>query len=468
MDTIAAPITPPGHSAVAVIRASGPGCQRAIAELLERSTDVINEPRKLVFTPLFDRLHSAERQILDHVLAAFFPGPNSFTGEDCVEFQLHGSPFLVARILENLQHLGIRMARPGEFSERAFLNGRMDLSQAEAVADLIAAETAAQARVATEQLEGKLARAIQNLGEPLRNLLAEVEANIDFPEEGIEPESYEGWNKTLSSTTSAIEEYLSTFSFGRLVRDGARVVLVGLPNAGKSSLLNRLLGEQRAIVTPIPGTTRDTIEERISLDGLLVRLIDTAGLQDESATARVLDPVEEIGVRLSWKQLAEAELVLFVFDATADFADQRELITRIQSTGRSLIALANKKDLSTQDTESRLIKQTTALDLPPPLFISALTGAGIDQLREAIVKALVTAKNSPSSTVIITNQRHYDALKLAAQALLDATQAVADRAAPELIALHLREALGALTEIVGVTYTEDILGRIFSKFCIGK
>jgi tRNA modification GTPase len=468
VDTIAAPITPPGHSAVAVIRASGPGCQRAITELAERSAEVINEPRKLVFTPLFDRLHSSEQQILDHALAAFFPAPNSFTGEDCVEFQIHGSPFLVARLLENLQHLGVRMARPGEFSERAFLNGRMDLSQAEAVADLIAAETAAQARVATEQLDGKLARAIQTLGEPLRNLLAEVEANIDFPDEGIEPQSYQGWNETLCFTNAAIEEYLSTFSFGRLVRDGARVVLVGLPNAGKSSLLNRLLGEQRAIVTPIPGTTRDTIEERISLDGLLIRLIDTAGLQDESATARALDPVEEIGVRLSWKQLAEAELVLFVFDATADLADQRELITRIQRAGRPLIALANKTDLLTQDIEARLTKELAALDLPAPVLISALTGAGLDLLREAIVKVLMGAKNTPSSTVTIANQRHYDALKQASQALLDATQAVANRTAPEFIALHLREALGALTEIVGVTFTEDILGRIFSKFCIGK
>lgn len=405
---------------------------------------------------------------LDHGLVTFFPAPHSFTGEDVVEFAVHGSTYIVGRMLDGLARIGVRPARAGEFSERAFLNGKLDLSQAEAIADLVLAETEVQARVAREQLEGRLSTALDEVGEPLRALVAEIEAHIDFPEEGIEPLAVQAWDGVLESIERRLSAFIDTFSFGRVCREGALVVLAGAPNAGKSSLLNRLLGEERAIVTPIPGTTRDTIEEVASFAGLPVRLCDTAGLvDDESSGGRSLDVVERIGIQRSHERLLAADVALFVQDLLAPL-DLR-LLELVRSRARRVIIVANKVDLlPAAEVDARLAEHARAAGAKV-LGISARDGVGLDALRENVRDDLLPpGALEGAGSLLVTSRRHHDALRLARDAILRARAALASHHPSELVAADLRDALGALTEIVGVTSTEDILGLIFSKFCIGK
>lgn len=466
VETIAAPITAPGQAGVSVVRVSGPACKRALQALCSKSVDVIANPREMTFQSVLDPLSGKRGEVLDHGMVVFFPAPKSFTGEDCAEFHLHGSPYLVRRLLENLNTLGVRSARAGEFSERAFLNGRIDLAQAEAVADLIAAETAAQAKVATEQLAGKLSQAISELGEPLRELLAQIEAFIDFPEEDIEPLSYAAWKRELSKVEQTLNTYIASFETGKLYREGAQVVLSGLPNAGKSSLLNRLVGEDRAIVTPIPGTTRDSIEERITLNGLYVRLWDTAGLEDEAA--RKPDTVEKLGIARSWKHAEQADLVLFIFDGTQNFETQLRLFEKIRALKRPLLVVANKADLLGAVSIQDRVDEIEAASGSEVRFVSALAGIGISELCDAIVEKLLGDHQASAGQLLICNARHKDALVSTVEAIKRAKKGIADKVPSEFIALEVRTALNALSEIIGLTHTEDILGRIFSKFCIGK
>ncbi len=473
-DTIAAPITAAGHAAIAVVRVSGPKTREVAQHLLRSSEQVLSSPRRLEFTAILDLEEGSlvtgspvQGRVLDNGLVAFFAAPNSFTGEDVLEFNLHGSPYLVNRLLQNLERLGVRPARAGEFSERAYLNGQIDLAQAEGIADLIAAETESQAKVAEEQLSGKLSRAVLALGEPLRDVLAEIEAQIDFPEEGIPPLSYSSWSAVISSIATRARDYLETFSSGRILREGASVVLVGLPNAGKSSLLNRLLGEERVIVTPVPGTTRDSIEERISLDGLFVRLWDTAGLAEQGSHARVPDEVETLGIARSWKKAAEGELVIYIYDSTLDFDEQRAVFEQVRALSSQIIIVANKSDIKPSAVTDRISKIAIPLGVEV-IPVSAVTGQGLGELRKGIKRVLTSGSSSSSGGVIITSTRHFVALKQAQELLTEALQGLGDELPPELIALNIRGALSALNEIVGVTHTEEILGRIFSKFCIGK
>jgi len=420
------------------------------------------EPRKLVFASIHEGPWE-ETAVLDEGLIVFFPGPQSYTGEDVAEFQLHGSSYLVQRLLECLLGAGARLARPGEFTERAFARGKIDLSQAEAVADLIGAETEIQARVAREQLEGKLSLALSELGEPLREMLAEIEAHIDFPDEDITPLPLEAWSTRLGEIQAVIKTYLASYRSGRLCREGALVVLAGLPNAGKSSLLNALLGEERAIVTELAGTTRDSIEERTSIEGLQVRFCDTAGLL-EDAGLRMPDQVEKLGIERSWKKLEQADLVLFVLDGTLSFETQREVLAEVRSRAGKVLIIVNKTELLSPLQQEGMLAKYGERNC---VFVSALRRRGLEELKEKLLSELLGGDIIQGS-IILTNQRHFEALKQAENALRDAIDELGARRPPELIAIHLRAALGALEDIIGATPNEDILGLIFSKFCIGK
>ena len=458
-ETIAAPITAPGAAAVSVVRVSGPKTREVLRALSSRGSEAVAYPRTQIFAPILDLAETtkntvpAASPVLDHALFTFFSAPHSFTGEDVAEFSLHGSPYLQERFLRGLTNLGVRAARPGEFTERAFLNGKLDLSQAEAVADLIAAETETQARIAREQLEGRLSQAISELGEPLRDLIAEIEAYIDFPDEGIEPQTAENWSESIAEVKLRIASYLDSYRSGRVCREGAQVVLAGLPNAGKSSLLNRIVGENRAIVTPIPGTTRDSIEERVSINGLAVRLWDTAGLPADNY---IPDEVERIGIEQSWMRLRNADLVVFLFDGTKDFKENSELISKVRESNPKMVLVLNKCD--------EPIHETSPDDA---LRISARQGVGVSALYDLISGNLLGEERERGSLLICT-ARHHEALVRASEALEESLRGIAQGDPAEFIAVLIRSALGYLNEIIGLTSNDEILGPIFSKFCIGK
>ncbi|MBL7662493.1 tRNA uridine-5-carboxymethylaminomethyl(34) synthesis GTPase MnmE [bacterium] len=462
--TIFAPLTALGHAAIHAVRVSGPGVKELVLSNTHRAEEILKKPRTFVYS----RLDNLAGQVIDFAMCAFFEGPKSYTGEDVCEFQIHGSPVILKNLLDDLSQRGLRLAEPGEFTRRAYLNGQMDLSQAEAIADLIHAESAEQVRVAREQLEGKLSGAVDKVGEPLRDLLSEIEAFIDFPEEDIDPQTHLAWQSALQKTQAELFNLSSSFNQGRIFREGARVVLAGLPNAGKSSLLNALLGENRAIVTPIPGTTRDTIEEKISLQGLLIRLTDTAGIVLEQT--REIDPVEQLGIARSREQIEKADLVLFLIDCVAlklpaELATTLKLYRQVTQTNKSVFAVLTKVDLLSEIEQIDALHKLKEISVAK---ISTLTGQGIKELCQSIPEQLLQARRQNGTEVMICTARHFQALKSAESALERARQGSQTNLAPELISFEVREALSQLDEIIGVTHTEEILGRIFSKFCIGK
>lgn len=468
-DTIAAPISAAGRAAVHLVRISGGRCKEVLAALVKDAKAVLDNPRKLVLAYIIE---PSDNSVLDLALCVFFQSPNSYTGEDCIEINLHGSPYILARLFEILSDLKVRMAQAGEFTHRAFINGRMDLSQAEAIADLIASESEQQARAAQAQLEGNLKNAIFELGEPIRNMLAEVEAWIDFPEEEVQLRQREDWLNELDKLRHSIDAYLNSYSVGRVLRDGANVVLAGVPNVGKSSLFNLFAGEPRAIVTSIPGTTRDTIELRLSLDGLLVKLWDTAGLSLANSQSREIDEVEQLGVDIAIDKAKKADLLLFVIDSQQDVQNQcmvlRYLINKYMLLC-PIIVVFNKIDIC-DDIELARFTKSLKTELPFSLiFVSTLTKQGFLELKSAIKARLVSeSRNTNPTQVFICNGRHYQALKEAKDAINRAKKILDNSVSFEFLALELHSALGALSDIIGVTTAEDILERIFSKFCLGK
>ena len=390
MDTIIAPLTTPGQGAVSLIRISGTETKKIAEKLVQAHKNVLEKPRHTVYSAILDP-HQSSVDVLDWGLATFFAKPRSFTGEDTLEISLHASPYLVKRCLEIACAQGARLARAGEFSERAFLNGQIDLSQAEAIADLVQAETEAQARVAREQLEGKLSRAISELGEPLRDLVAEIEAQIDFPEEDIDPSNSQTWQAVISQSLNLIAGYIDSFKTGRLYREGATLALAGPPNAGKSSLLNRLLGEERVIVSPKAGTTRDAIEARISLDGLALSIWDTAGLAQSSLSHKP-DEIEQIGIQHSWKRLRNADLVLYLIDLSSPLKDQMAAFSEVDERAQSIIIVANKTDLVSQTEQEQAQQLIAEISSQPALLISAASGLGVEQLKRQIGELLFGQK----------------------------------------------------------------------------
>ena len=448
-DTIAAVATPPGRGGVGIIRVSGKG----VRDIAHRILNLTPKPRYAHYGAFY----GAEESVIDEGIALFFPGPNSFTGEDVLELQGHGGPVILEILLEQVVTLGCRIARPGEFSERAFLNDKIDLTQAEAIADLIDASSREAARSAVRSLQGDFSKAIHNLVEQLIQLRIYVEAAIDFPEEEIDFLSDGKVEADLRQVMAQLQEVVKTANQGSLMREGMTVVIAGRPNAGKSSLLNALAGHERAIVTDIAGTTRDVLKEHIHIDGMPLHIIDTAGLRDSP------DAVERIGVERAWTEIEQADRILLMVDATdTDAVDPEQIwpdfIHRLPVDAK-ITVVRNKVDKTGE------VAGFTDLT-SPVLRISAQQGSGIDELR-AHLKQLMGFEGQRESG-FIARKRHLDALSKAQLALDSGLAQLLGPAAGELLAEDLRAAQNALNEITGEFSPDDLLGRIFSSFCIGK
>lgn len=469
-DTICAIATPSGEGGIGIIRVSG---EKAV----EIASGVVRltSGRSLAETPCHTLCHAdivgalAEGPLnhepaptaIDEALVVVMRAPHSYTAEDTVEIHCHGGPFVLQCLCEALVTAGARPAQPGEFTKRAFLNGKLDLTQAEAVLDTIRAKTATSLRLAQEQLRGSLSKEVDRIRQRLIHLLAHVEAAIDFTEEGLtfihERELLQGVESTLEELSHLVESYQE----GRILREGITAVIVGRPNVGKSSLLNALLRTDRAIVTPIPGTTRDVLEETLNIRGVPVRLLDTAGLRETT------DLVEQEGVRRSRAAMEQADLLLVLLDGSVPLEPEDRVL--MSSGGdKKLVLVINKTDIpmgiSPEDLQA--LRQTVTAEAT--VWISARTGAGLDDLRDTIRKRVLRAEFEPGETAVVTALRHRTGLIKAIEALHRSLESIKGRLSSEFVALDLRGALDALGDITGVTTTDDILEHVFSQFCIGK
>jgi len=443
-DTIAAISTPPGEGAIALVRISGANAIQ-IADKIFRGKE--GPSRFASHVQHLGEIYGAENQLIDQAVVSVHRAPASYTGEDLVEISCHGGTLVSAKVLEACLRAGARAARPGEFTERAFLNGKMDLTQAEAVIDLIRARTDLALRSATEQLEGRLGERIRKIRAELIELLAHINASIDFPEEGITPDEAETLRARLDSIREKITALLATADQGRILREGVRVVIYGATNAGKSSLLNRLLGYDRVIVSDTHGTTRDTIEETVNLDGVPIRLLDTAGLRTSTSE------LEREGIARTEKSLQLADLRLHI----ADHSVPRPPHFQEHNRDSNEIVVLNKSDLP----ENSDWKDFHALR------ISCLTGEGLPGLQKEILARITTQNLKPESTLAI-NMRHRDCLRRGLESCDRAAAAHAQGLSPEYAAIHLNEALRVVGEVIGVVDVEQILDSVFSQFCIGK
>lgn len=448
-DTICAIATPPGRGGVGIVRISGPKA----AEIAEQIVQHPLTPRYAHYGNFYD----VEGRALDQGIALFFPNPHSFTGEDVLELQGHGGPVIMDLLLQRVMACGARLARPGEFSERAFLNDKLDLAQAEAIADLIEASSEQAARSAVRSLQGEFSTAIHALVEACIQLRIYVEAAIDFPEEEIDFLTDGHVGQQLTRLQTQLQETLATAQRGTLLQEGMTVVIAGRPNAGKSSLLNALSGQDSAIVTDIAGTTRDVLRESVQIDGLPLHIIDTAGLRDTA------DQVERMGIERAWAQIEKADLVLLMVDSRAEtnaeaITEQANLLTRIREQVPVLL-IRNKCDLSGE-------VPGLADGEPDVITLSAREHLGLEILRDYLKR--IMGYDNTLEGGFIARRRHLDALQRAALAVSDAISQLQGAAAGELVAEDLRMAQNALNEITGAFSSDDLLGRIFSSFCIGK
>lgn len=445
-NTIAAIATPAGRGAIAVVRLSGANAL-AISQKVLRCRRTLR-PRVQTFSQLVD----SSGELIDEVLATYFPAPRSYTGEDVVEISCHGGLLVTRSVLECLLDAGATSAMPGEFTQRAFLNGKLDLTQAEAVMDLISAQTSLARRTAMAQLRGGLGREVNRLRDELIDIIAHLEAYIDFPEEDLELATSRQLALRLDALSSQIQALAASADQGRILREGVRTVICGKPNSGKSSLLNRLAGFDRAIVTSHAGTTRDTIEETVNVRGIPLRLIDTAGLRE------ALDPAEREGIARTNRAIADAELVLEVIDGNAPPSGNAP---RLQPHPSAVhLRILNKADLG--------LNPDCLATEEPHVPISCLTGAGLEELKDRILAALFHEDHPHIHPEIAVNARHLHSLRACLDHLREAVSGLQQEGPPELTAVDLRSALCALDSILGKTDVETILGAIFSSFCIGK
>ena len=447
-ETIVAISTPPGRGGIGIVRLSGPHAP-SIAQTLIR----LRAPLEHARARLAEIPDPADGAKIDEAVVTYFAAPRSYTGEDLVEIAAHGSPVVLDLLVRGALAAGARLARPGEFTERAFLSGRLDLTQAEAVRDLIEAQTLYQARIAAEQMGGALSLRVQPAKQKLVELIALLEAGIDFAEDDVDVAPDQDIAARIDSVGDALRGLESTFERGRMIHEGLRLAIVGRPNVGKSSLFNRLLERERAIVTAAPGTTRDLISERLSLGGIPVELVDTAGLRE------AVEEAEAMGIRKTREAVAEADIVLVVLDASTPVrADEQELIASL--SGRRAVIVRNKSDLGNTDASAESL-------FVPAVATSALTGAGVEELRE-LLAGLVRNPAGEGEQGVLTTLRQFEAIRGSLASLQSAQTSLANRTPHEMILLDLYAALRSLDSLTGETTADDILNQIFSSFCIGK
>jgi len=454
-DTIVALSTPPGRSGIGVIRISGPN-SLDILRTLVASESFNPQPNLLNLRSLID---PSTGETLDQALVCYFKAPHSFTGEDLVELHCHGSPVLLRAVIDIVLKAEARLAEPGEFSLRAVANGRLKLAEAEAIRDLIDAQTDAALRQATRQLKGEISNELQPAKDDLLRVIVRLESSLEFVEDDLLALESQDICEALERVRAALSKLAGTFRQGRLLRDGLKVALVGRPNVGKSSLFNMLLGHGRAIVTEIPGTTRDTITETMGLDGVPLVLMDTAGIRPS------VDEIESIGVARTRRAAADADLLVVVIDGSEALRQEDQTVLSEVANAKHIVAL-NKSDLPTFSV-GHFKDRTVVGELSTLIPVSAKTEAGLESLRAAILKPFANG-SARGESLLITNARHHDLLVRAIAALDSSERLLGQRVSEELVLVGLHNALRYLDEITGETTTEEILGQIFSTFCIGK
>ena len=455
-DTIAAVATAYGEGGIGIIRISGEKSLDILRDIFEFGGETREiQSRRMTYGRIIDKENNS---IIDEVLAVYMKGPKTYTAEDVVEINCHGSVVSLRKTLELVLRKGARMAEPGEFTKRAFLNGRLDLSQAEAVIDVVKAKTDRSFDVAISQLEGGLSLKISEIRQKLLDLLVDITVNIDYPDEDIEEITYENIGQNILLIANMIEKLLSTASTGRMIREGIRIAIVGKPNVGKSSLMNGLLKESRAIVTEVPGTTRDTIEEALSIRNIPVYLVDTAGIRDTS------DKVEKIGIEKSKEAFNNADFVIFIIDGSRALSIEDEQIAD-HLEGKKSLVLINKCDLA------RAVEIKDVRKLVPDADIietSLADGSGIDEIEEFIENMVYGGEISQSHSTMVNNVRHIDLLARSRDSLNDARSMTAAGQALEFIEVDVRSAYESLGEITGETVSDDIINEVFARFCLGK
>lgn len=452
-ETIVAVATPPGKGAISIVRLSGPKTKTLISRRFHHRRGRRWRARQSAVGSFLD----LDGNPLDRVLVTFYPEPNSYTGEDVAEISCHGSPPVTRRVVETLLHEGARLARPGEFTLRAFLNGKVDLAQAEAVRDLIESQTAFQAQLATQQLEGKLSRTLEPLKQDLVCIISHMETAVEFVEDNVEPETRQRLISSLERIGDSLENLEESFRVGRIICDGLWVTIVGKPNSGKSSLFNGLLMDDRAIVTDIPGTTRDALTETLNLEGIPTRLVDTAGIREAS------DLVEQLGIQKSLQSIQESDVVLLVLDASTPFETEDQRIWEAVKSVPCILVL-NKVDLPTRVQLPDEVKKSCAA----MLAVSALYGTHLPELKSTLLNVVAPEQNFEPERVMVTNIRHQCCLERAHAHLQSGLESYRAGLSEEFPLYDFRKTLGFLGEITGETTVEDILDQIFSTFCIGK
>lgn len=455
-DTIAAVATAYGEGGIGIIRISGEEALPILQEIFEfhGDTDTFTS-RRMTYGKIIDK---EKNQIIDEVLAVYMKGPKTYTAEDVVEINCHGSMVSLRKTLALVLRKGARLAEPGEFTKRAFLNGRLDLSQAEAVIDMIRAKTDKSFDVAVSQLEGRLSLKVEEIRQKLLDLLVDITVNIDYPDEDIEEMTYEKLEESIVETQDMIEKLLATSSTGKMIREGIKIAIVGKPNVGKSSLMNGLLKETRAIVTDIPGTTRDTIEEVLSIRNIPVYLVDTAGIRETS------DKVEKMGIEKSKEAFNQAYFILFLLDGSRPLEEEDLQIMELLKERKSLV-LINKRDLG----EAISIEEISA-KLPASQVIEAslLKGQGITEIEDAVEDLVYGGEIVQKESMMVNNVRHIELLQQAVKSLTDALHMSERREALDFIEVDVKNAYERLGEIIGETVSDDIINEVFARFCLGK